>query len=107
MALKDRIKRDNQRVFMNENHFAEQHVLNGHSFTCMLDDTQTQHDHKNNTRDMIIYVTDENLPIKIHPGQEVIFDAMLMYVTGVTDGIGLKAVYLSSQEPFAMQLQDY
>lgn len=102
MALKDRIQRDNQRVFMNKQHFAEKHVLNGVEFTCVLDDTQMQNDQKNNAREMIVYTTDGNLPVKIQPGQEVFFDKMTMYVTGITDSLGMKAIYLQSQEPFMM-----
>ena len=38
MALKDRILRDNHKVFMNTDHFAEEHTWNGVPFTTVPDD---------------------------------------------------------------------
>ena len=102
MALKDRIQRDNQRVFMNENHFAEIHVLNGTEFSCVIDDTQSQSARLNNIRELTVYTPEDNLPIDLQPGQHVIFDERTMVVIDITDSIGMKAIHLTEQDPFML-----
>ena len=100
MALKNRIQRDNHAIFMNQRHFAETHVLNGFPFTCVLDDIQGQYDRPNNTREIIIYALEADLPIRLESNQEVFFDNMRMVVTQMTGSVGMKEIHLSLQEPY-------
>ena len=41
MALKDRIAEDIDRIFMQQDHFAETHYWNGYAITCVPDDEES------------------------------------------------------------------
>lgn len=104
MALKDRIPRDNHKVFMNTDHFAEEHTWNGLAFTCVPDDTEALKRKNNNVNDIgwqedtvdkVIFVPEDSLPARAQPNEQVIFDGVMMRVSNVIDAIGMKEIHLS------------
>ena len=108
MALKDRIPRDNHKVFMNEDHFAEVHTWNGIPFTCVPDDTEALKRKNNNVNDIswqedtvdnVLFVPEDSLPARAQPNEFVILDGVQMRVSDVIDAIGMKEIHLTV--PFA------
>lgn len=104
MALKDRIQRDNTRIFMNQEHFADVHTWNGLKFVCMADDTEALKRKNNNvvdvsweqdTVDKVIFVPEGSLPGRAQPNEQVVFDGVLMKVMDVIDAMGMKEIHLS------------
>lgn len=104
MALKDRIPKDNHRIFMNMDHFAETHTWNGEPFVCVADDTEALKRKNNNvndiswdqnTVDMVIFVPEDSLPGRAQPNEFVIFDGVEMRVSDVIDAIGMKEIHLN------------
>ena len=106
MALKDRIPLDNHRIFMNMDHFAEQHTWNGTAFTCVPDDTEAQKRKNNNVNDIswdanmvekVIFVPEDSLPARAQPNEQVMFDGVPMRVLDVIDAIEIKQILLTSR----------
>ena len=52
MALKDRIADDINKIFMNQDHFAEIHYWNGIEITCVPDDEDSLKRKNNNVNDI-------------------------------------------------------
>ena len=105
MSLKDRIPRDNHKVFMNMDHFAEEHTWNGVKFTCVPDDTEALKRKNNNVNDIswqenivdkVIFVPEDSLPARAQPNEQVIFDNVMMRVVDVIDAIGMKEIHLNT-----------
>ena len=106
MALKDRIPRDNHAIFMNTDHFAEEHTWNGIPFTCVPDDTEALKRKNNNVNDIswdadtvdkVLFVPEDSLPARAQPNEHVIFDGVMMRVANVVDAIGMKEIHLTIQ----------
>ena len=104
MALKDRIPRDNHRVFMRTDNFAEEHTWNGIPFVCVKDDTEALKRKNNNINDIswdsdtvdeVLYVPDDSLPARAQPNEMVILDNVQMRVLHVIDAIGMKEIHLT------------
>lgn len=104
MALKDRIPKDNHRIFMNANHFAETHTWNGIPFTCVPDDTEALKRRKNNVNDIswdndmldkVLFVPADSLPARAQPNEFVLLDGVQMRVLDVIDAIGMKEIHLT------------
>ena len=104
MALRDRIPRDNHKVFMNAEHFATEHTWNGIPFTCVEDDTEALKRKNNNvndiswdndTLDMVLYVPEDSLPARAQPNEFVLYDNVQMRVLRIIDAIGMKEIHLS------------
>jgi len=104
MALKDRIPRDNHKVFMNTDHFATEHTWNGVPFTCLEDDTEALKRKNNNVNDIswqenivdkVIFVPEDSLPARAQPNEFVLYDDVQMRVADVLDAIGMKEIHLS------------
>lgn len=104
MPLKDRIKTDNHRIFMNADHFAEEHTWNGVPFVCVPDDTEALKRKNNNVNDIswqenavdkVIFVPEDSLPSRAQPNEFVLFDDVQMRVSDVIDAIGMKEIHLS------------
>ena len=103
MALKDRIARDNHRVFMNKNHFADRHTWNGIEFTCVTDEEAALKRKNNNvndvawdnnTREVMVYVPTESLPGRAEPNEYVLFDNQQMKVLQVNEDMGMLTIVL-------------
>ena len=112
MALKDRIPKDNHRVFMNMDHFAEEHTWNGLPFICVPDDTEALKRKNNNVNDiswdndmldMVLFVPEESLPARAQPNEFVLYDDVQVRVIRVIDAIGMKEVHLSLGWPKGVQ----
>ena len=108
MALKDRIARDNHKVFMNFDHFATEHTWNGTPFTCVEDDTEALKRKNNNvndiswqedTLDKVLFVPEDSLPSRAQPNEFVLYDDVQMRVLRVIDAIGMKEIHLSLYFP--------
>lgn len=104
MALKDRIQRDNHKVFMNMDHFAEQHTWNGIPFICVPDDTEALKRKNNNvndiswdndTLDKVLFVPADSLPARAQPNEFVLLDGVQMRVLDVIDAIDMKEIHLT------------
>ena len=104
MALKDRIPRDNHKIFMNQDHFANVHTWNGEPFTCVQDDTEALKRKNNNVNDiswdndmldMVLFVPEDSLPGRAQPNETALFDDVPVRVVDVIDAIGMKEIHLS------------
>ena len=105
MALKDRIPRDNHKIFMNQDHFAETHTWNGVPFVTVPDDSEALKRKNNNvvdvswdgnTIDKVIFVPEDSLPARAQPNEQVIFDGVMMRVAYIVDAIDMKEIHLST-----------
>ena len=105
MALKDRIPRDNHAIFMNRDHFAEEHTWNGVRFTCVQDDNEALYrkymtvdemSWNNNKLEMVLSVPEDSLPARAQPNEFVLLDDHQMRVNYVVDAIGMKEIHLTS-----------
>lgn len=95
MPLKDRISRDNKKIFMNHDHFARVHTWNGEKFTCVQDDTKSNGIQFGKATEIIIFVEDKNLPCRAQPDEFIIFDDVQMRITNVIDAKGMKEIHLT------------
>ena len=106
MALKDRIQRDNHKVFMNTDHFADTHTWNGIEFTCVMDDTEALKRKNNNVNDIgwdldvvdkVLFVPEDSLPARAQPNEQVLFDGVFVKVLDVIDAINMKEIHLTTR----------
>ena len=100
MALKDRIARDNHAIFINPDHFAEEHTWNGLPFYCVPDDTEalkrsSDSAWQENTVDMVLFVPEDSLPARAQPNEQALFDGAPVRVVDVIDAKGMKEIHLS------------
>lgn len=104
MALKDRFNRDNHKIFMNKDHFAETHTWNGIPFTCVPDDTEALKRKNNNVNDLswdsnivdkVLFVPTDSLPARAQANEFVLLDNVQMRVLHVVDAIGMKEIHLT------------
>lgn len=104
MALKDRILSDNHKIFMNQDHFAEEHTWNGVPFVCVPDDTEALKRKNNNVNDIswqenladkVLFVPEDSLPARAQPNEFVLLDNVQMRVLDVIDAIGMKEIHLT------------
>ena len=104
MALKYRIPKDNHRIFMNTDHFAETHTWNGIPFTCVPDDTEALKRKNNNvndiswdndTLDKVLFVPSDSIPARAQPNEFILLDGVQMRVLNVIDAIGMKEIHLT------------
>jgi len=106
MALKDRIPLDNHRIFMNTQHFAEEHTWNGVAFTCVPDDTEALKRKNNNVNDIswdanlvdkVLFVPEDSLPARAQPNEQIMLDGVPMRVLDIIDAIGMKEIHLEAR----------
>lgn len=104
MALRDRILSDNHKIFMNLDHFAEEHTWNGLPFVCVPDDTETLKRKNNNVNDIswqegtvdkVLFVPEDSLPARAQANEFVLLDGVQMRVLDVIDAIGMKEIHLT------------
>jgi len=104
MALKDRILSDNHKIFMNLDHFAEEHTWNGVPFVCVPDDTEALKRKNNNVNDIswqenmvdkVLFVPEDSLPARAQANEFVLLDGVEMRVLDVIDAIGMKEIHLT------------
>ena len=111
MALCDRIREDNTRVFMNMGHFASVHTWNGMEFTCVTDDEYALKRKNNNvvdlswdnnTTEVLVYVPTGNFPGRVMPNEHGFFDGRPMKILQFQEDIGMQSILLVSMEPKAV-----
>ena len=108
MALKDRIPRDNHKVFMNEDHFAEVHTWNGIPFLCVTDEEVALKRKNNNVNDIswdnntmetLVYVREEDWPGRQVPNEHGYFDNRHMRILQIQNDMGMLTILLNTISP--------
>lgn len=78
MALVNKVAEDIHTVFLNHDHFCEWHTWNGNRFQCVTDEEMALKRKNNNvvdlswdnnTRDMMIYVDENEFPGRPQPNE--------------------------------------
>lgn len=107
MAFKDRIAADIEKVFINLEHFAETHTINGVPFECVVDEEEALKRKNNNvndiswdnnTRDILIYTPVKEFPMKPVPNATVLFDNKSMRILQVNEDKGMYSIMLVAKE---------
>lgn len=108
MSLKEKIEKDNRRLFMNRNHFAEMHTWNGSPFKCVVDEDAALKRKNNNVVDLswdnnttetMIYVPAGEFPGVPVPNEHGIFDRRQMKILQVQEDMGMLAILMVAYEP--------
>lgn len=111
MSLRARIEKDNSRLFVNLNHFAEVHTWNGRPFCCVVDEEAALKRKNNNVVDLswdnntmetMIYVAEDEFPGTPTPNEHGIFDRRQMKILQVQNDMGMLAILLVAYEPKVM-----
>lgn len=113
MALKDRIADDIDRIFMQQDHFAETHYWNGYAITCVPDDEESLKRKNNNvndiswdnnTRQILIHTPLATFPggREPEPNTHVMFDKRPMKVLDIQHNMGLLDILLTALDPREM-----
>lgn len=111
MALKDRIEADLTRVFMQEDHFSEEHTWNGKKFFCVTDEEAALKRKNNNVNDIswdnntmetLVYVPAKSWPGRAEPNEHGLFDKRPMKILQVQDDMGMLAILLVTNMPKAV-----
>ena len=111
MALKDRIADDLTRVFMQEDHFSEEHTWNGIPFHCVTDEEAALKRKNNNVNDVswdnntsetLVYVPAQNWPGRIVPNEHGYFDNRAMKILQIQNDMGMLAILLVANMPKAV-----
>lgn len=111
MSLKDRIATDRHRVFMNRDHFAEEHSWNSVPFVCVTDDEEALKRKNNNVNDIswdnntidaTLYVPAEDFPGRPLPNEYGYFDGRYMKILQVQDDYGMLTIVLTTASPKAV-----
>ena len=114
MSFRDRIARDNEVVFMNKNHFAEEHTWNGDTFVTIPDEevalkrknnNVVDISWDNNTVEIVLYVTKENWPgkRKPSPNQHGYLDNQPMTILQAHEDIDMWTILFVSPTPKEMR----
>ncbi len=111
MSLKRRIKDDRSRVFLRQDHFADNHTWNGIVFNCVTDE-ETALKRKNNnvndiswdnnTRETVVYVREEDWPGRMVPNEHGFFDNRHMKIMQIQEDMGMLTIVLSTIFPKAV-----
>lgn len=107
MSLKDRIALDNHKVFMQMDHFAEEHVWNGYKIVCVPDEDEALKRKNNNvndiswdnnTRNILIHTPLDTFPGRVEPepNTHVTFDRRMMKVLSVNNNMGMLDIQLTA-----------
>lgn len=113
MPLKDRIVQDLKRVFMNHEHFAEEHSWNGKTILCVTDEevalkrknnNVVDLSWDNNTSETLVYVPVEGFPGRVVPNEHILFDGKPMKILQRQIDAGMYTILLMSNDPKAVSL---
>ena len=111
MSLKDRIEADRSRVFLQKQHFADDHTWNGIMFTCVTDEETALKRKNNNVNDIswdnntmetVVYVREEDWPGRKVPNEHGFFDNRHMKIMQIQNDMGLLTIVLSTVSPKAV-----
>ncbi len=107
MALKDRIYKDNTRVYMNHGHFAEYHTWNGKRFQAVTDEEEGLKRRNNNvvdvswqenTREILLHVIKSEFPGVPERNLHGILDKRPMKILDVVENMGMLDILFASNE---------
>ena len=109
MSLKERIAEDINRIFLQQEHFAETHYWNGIAINCVPDEEEALKRKNNNvndiswdsnTRKIVIYVKESEFPggEAPEPNSHVMFDRRPMRVLDVHMNMGMIDILLESRD---------
>ena len=111
MALTDKIADDRERIFINLQHFASEHTLNGIRFLCVTDE-ETALKRKNNnvvdiswdnnTTETVLYCRKEDFPGKVTPNEHGIFDKQYVKILQKNEDMGMLTITLVSADAKAV-----
>lgn len=108
MSLKERAREDRHRVFMQTDHFAEEHTWNGIPFICVTDEEAALKRKNNNVNDIswdfnrantLVYVPAEDWPGRRVPNEHGFFDNRHMVIREIQDDLGMLAIMLETVAP--------
>lgn len=114
MALKGEILKDVHRVFMQADHFMSEHLYNGRTIQCVVDEDEALKRKNNNvidiswdnnSRETLIYTPVDTFPFPERPpmpNQQVIFDKRQMRVLQVNEDMGMYTILLATNETRTM-----
>lgn len=109
--LKDRIRADRHRVFMNSGHFAERHTWNGKPFMCVTDEEAALKRKNNNVNDIswdnnktetLIYVPKEDFPGRAMPNETGLFDNKPFRILQVNEDMEMLCICITSNDTKAI-----
>lgn len=104
MSLKDRIQADIGRVFMNEQHFAERHMIDDTEIVCTVDTDEMFKRRNNNVGDLswdlstdevLIFTPVSGMPYAPQANQTIYFDRRPMRVIWASENAGIYEIRLS------------
>jgi len=111
MSLNDRILDDINRVFINQDHFAERHNWNGTEFTCVTDEEAALKRKNNNvvdvswdnhTTETLVYVAASEWPGPTEPNVHGTFDHKDVRILQIQSDAGMLAILLVANDPRGM-----
>lgn len=111
--LKDRIDADITRVFMNQEHFAEEHTWNGRKFVGVVDEENALKRRNNNvvdiswsenTGEVMVYAPVKDFPGRVQPNEHVLLNGKPMKVLQVQRDVGMYTIMLASNDPKAVMM---
>lgn len=111
MSLKERAREDRHRVFMQTDHFAEEHTWNGITFICVTDDEAVLKRKNNNVNDIswnfnsdetLVYVPAEDWPGRRVTNERGFFDNRYMTILEIQDDMDMLSIRLGTVSPKAV-----
>lgn len=104
MSLKDEIKRDTERVFLNMDDFGEIHIIDGLDVPSVIDDERLQERQSSNELDvsessLIIFAPEKFIKRKVK-GDKMMVDGKIYVVDAVSLNIGMYELALSRLESY-------
>lgn len=107
MALKDRLASDMKRVFLNFDHFAQEHSWNGKPLACVTDGEAAMKRKNNNvvdiswdnnTTEMMVYAPIAGFPGRVEPNEQVFFDGQYFRILQRQEDYGMYSILLVANE---------
>lgn len=108
MSLKERIEADRSRVFLQTDHFADEHTWNGIPFLCVTDEEVALKRKNNNVNDIswdnntmetLVYVREEDWPGRQVPNEHGYFDNRHMRILQIQNDMGMLTILLNTISP--------
>lgn len=105
MTLKDEIAEDIYNVFLNEDDFGEEHIVNGTVIKCMFDDdklTERQGSNELAVSDssLLLFAKNSDLPPRMVNGERMTIDGKNYVVDDWKENLGMSEIVLHHGESF-------
>ena len=108
MTFREQIARDNACVFLNEEEFADRHIINGTEMPCMIDnnemvDREKRYRNGKNSdgmylKELLVYVKKEDFGVLPAIGRVITFDKKSYIVTEAIDEGGIFSLSLEANK---------